>query len=277
MRVLGADELRMGVPMVVAIDALEAAFAAGDPDTAAPVRSSLETSAGSLLLMPASGDRGTGVKLVTLTESNPGRGLPFVNAAYVLFDPLTQVPEAVLDGGSLTALRTAAVSGLATRWLARHDAHSLVLFGAGVQAAAHLEAMVAVRPIREVVVVSRSQPRAEALVAKGEALGLQASLGEPSAVAGADLVCTCTTATAPVLDGSLLRAGTHVNAVGAYLPTTREIDTTAARSSRRGPSPMPRPGICSSPSRRGRSGRNTSWPISPRRCAARRCAGLTTT
>ena len=84
----------------------------------------METPSGSLLLMPAFGAAGVGVKLVTLTPANPGRGLPFIQASYVLFDAETQSPEAVLDGSALTALRTAAVSGLATRLLARADARA---------------------------------------------------------------------------------------------------------------------------------------------------------
>ena len=114
--------------------------------------------------MPAFGDGGVGVKLVTLTPANPERELPFIGAVYVLFDATTQTPEAILDGAALTALRTAAVSGLATRHLANPDADRLVIFGAGVQARSHLDAMLAVRPIEHVTVVSRTLPRAKALV-----------------------------------------------------------------------------------------------------------------
>ena len=117
MRSIGADELRELLSMTGAIDALEAGFRDGDPSVTPP-RSSIDTPAGSLLLMPASGTAGVGVKLVALTPSNPERGLPFISAVYVLFDLATQTPEAVIDGAALTALRTAAVSGLATRHLA---------------------------------------------------------------------------------------------------------------------------------------------------------------
>lgn len=231
MRVVGADELRAALPMAAAIDALEAAFRDEDPSGAGPVRSSVDTPAGSLLLMPAAGPRGVGVKLVTLTEANPALGLPFVQAAYVLFDPGTQAPLATLEGGALTALRTAAVSGLATRFLAREDARRLVVFGAGVQAVAHLEAMAAVRPIEEVVVVSRSPARADDLVAAGRAMGIRADTGVPDAVGSADLICTCTTSSTPVFDAPVAD-GTHLNAVGAYLPDTREIPTETVRRAR---------------------------------------------
>ncbi len=215
--------------MRVAIDALEAAFREEDPSLGTPLRSSLATPSGTLLMMPAAGRSGVGVKLVTLSRSNPQRGLPFLHGLYVLFDLETQRPEAVIDGTELTALRTAAVSGLATRHLARPDAIRLVLFGAGVQAAAHLEAMTAVHPVEEVVVVSRSAEPAAALAERAARIGLRASVGSAEAVVDADLVCTCTTSAVPVFDGKVLAAGAHVNAVGAYLPNDRELDTETIR------------------------------------------------
>jgi ornithine cyclodeaminase len=211
-----------------AIDALEEAFRTLDPG-AGPLRSEVETPGGSLLVMPALGEAGVGVKLVTLTPENPMQGFPFIQATYVLFDAETQSPEAILDGTTLTALRTAAVSGLATRRLAREDASRLVLFGAGVQARSHLEAMCAVRPVTDVVVVSRTLGPAEDLVQEALGSGLGARLGERVAVAEADLVCTCTTSEQPLFDGSLLRRGAHVNAVGSHRPESRELDTETVR------------------------------------------------
>ncbi len=232
MRFVGADELRGTLPMAAAVDALEAAFEEQDPTDAGPPRATMLTEGGSLLLMPARGTDGVGVKLVTLTDENPRRGLPLVQAMYALFDSITQEPLAVFDGTALTALRTAAVSGLATRRLALPEASTLVLFGAGVQAAAHLEAMCSVRPVRRVVIVSRTQERANTLVEAAQGRGLDASAGSPEDVPEADLVCTCTTSTEPLFEGAMLRAGTHVNAVGAYLPTARELDTEAIRRAR---------------------------------------------
>ena len=231
LRVIGAEELRARLPMAAAVDALDEAFRTLDPTTG-PLRTRLETPRGSFLLMPAFGEAGVGVKLVSLTPGNPERGLPFVQASYVLFDADTQSPEAVLDGSALTALRTAAVSGLATRFLARDDAARLVIFGAGVQARSHLEAMCAIRPVTELVVVSRSRGPAEALVEEGLRRGLAARLGEPQAVGDADLICTCTTAEDPLFDGSLVPRGAHVNAVGSYRPETREVDTETVRRGR---------------------------------------------
>ena len=230
-RVIGAAALRAALPMHAAIDALEAAFRTGDP-SGGPMRSSVDTPGGSLLLMPAFDDAAVGVKLVTLTPENPSRALPLIHATYALFDGETQALRAILDGAELTALRTAAVSGLATRHLAREDASRLVIFGAGVQASSHLEAMMTERPVAEVVVVSRSPGPAEELVRTARERGLSASTGGPDAVAEADLVCACTTSERPLFDGSALRPGAHVNAVGTHRPTARELDTETIRRGR---------------------------------------------
>lgn len=226
-----AEELGRRLSMDAAIDALEDAFRTEDPG-AAPLRSHVSTPGGSLLLMPATGSAGVGVKLVTLTDANPARGLPLIHAIYVLFDGKTQAPTLLVDGSALTALRTAAVSGLATRWLAPLDARRLVIFGAGVQARAHLQAIAAVRPVEELRVVSRSPDPAEALCEVARERGIEARIGDPGDVGWADLVCTCTTATEPVFPGDLLRGGVHVNAVGAYRPDTRELDTETVRRAR---------------------------------------------
>lgn len=220
---IGAGQLTELLPMAAAVDALEAAFGAERlPD--APLRQHVPAGEGDLLVMPAVGEQGAGVKLVTVTPPNPDRGLPLIQGVYVLFAPATLEPVAVIDGAALTALRTAAVSGLATRHLAREEARRVVIFGAGTQGRSHLEAMLAVRPVDEVTVVSRSPEPAERLAARAEELGLRASVGTPEAVAEADLVCTCTTSPTPVFDGSRLPEGAHVNAVGAYQPETRELD-----------------------------------------------------
>jgi ornithine cyclodeaminase/alanine dehydrogenase-like protein (mu-crystallin family) len=229
MRFIDGPQLRAGLSMVAAVDALDAAFAREDRSLVAPLRNTLATPSGTLLTMPAAGDDGVGIKLVTLSEFNPQRGLPFIHAVYVLFDATTQEPEAVIDGSELTALRTAAVSGLATRHLSNLDASRLVLFGAGVQATAHLDAMLAVRPLREVVVVGRSVERRDALVERARSFGLEARAGEPADVRGADIVCTCTTSAVSVFSGQDLAPGVHVNAVGAYLAHQRELDSETVR------------------------------------------------
>ncbi|MEO8293465.1 MAG: ornithine cyclodeaminase family protein [Actinomycetota bacterium] len=220
MDLIDAAELRRRLPMRAAIDALEAGFAAGVPPLS--LRTHTPTPDGQVLVMPAAGEQGVGVKVITLTSGNPGRGLPLVQGLYLLFDVISQSPEAVIDGAALTALRTGAVSGLATRWLARPDARRVVVFGAGVQARAHVEAVRAVRDIEDVAIVSRTLARAEALAAE-----VDGRVGSVTDVADADIVCTCTSSPEPLFDGQMLSDGVHVNAVGAFTPGTRELDTAA--------------------------------------------------
>lgn len=224
------EQLRTLLPFGAAVDALEQAYGAELPH--GPPRAHLPATSGDLLVMPAAGKAGAGVKLVTVAPGNPGRGLPLIQGVYVLFAPDTLTPVAIVDGAAVTAVRTPAVSALATRYLATADARHLVLFGAGTQAAGHLEAMLAVRPLDTVTVVSRSAEPARRLVARARELGLAAGLGDADAVADADLVCTCTTSSGPVLDGGLLRPGTHINAVGSYRPEARELDDETLRRGR---------------------------------------------
>lgn len=222
-----AAALRRLLPMAAAIDALESMFAAADATV--PQRSHLDVGNGDLLVMPAWGPGGAGVKLVTVNPANPAAGKALVNGVYVLFSRDSLEPVLTIDGAAVTALRTPAVSAVATRHLARPDARRLVLFGAGMQAGGHLEAMVAVRPIAEVVVVARSERSAGVLVESARAEGLDARAGTPGDVTDADIVCTCTTSATPLFDGAKLAAGAHVNAVGAYKPDARELDDDAIR------------------------------------------------
>jgi ornithine cyclodeaminase/alanine dehydrogenase-like protein (mu-crystallin family) len=230
-RAMGGDAVRDALPMLATIDALEVAFRELDPE-ATPQRSRLATDTGTLLLMPSWDAAAVGVKLITLTPANEGTTHPVVNGVYVVFDGPTGAPIAVLDGAELTARRTAAVSGVAARHLASPEAHVLVVFGAGVQARSHVEAMCAVRPIERVVVVSRTATRAEELANDLRTQGLEARTGAAEDVREADLVCTCTTSADPVVDGDLIRPGTHVTAVGAYTPRMREIDGALVARSR---------------------------------------------
>ena len=206
---VGEDELRALLPMADAIDALDASFREAPT---APPRQHVEVGGGEMLLMPATSSAGTGVKLVTINHQNPKRGLPLIHAVYVLFSPDTLQPIALFDGAELTRIRTAAVSGVATRVLARSDARRLVVFGAGVQGHAHVEAMRVVRPIEDVVFIEQGD--------------------DATPVRDADIVCTCTTSSTPVFDGRLLAPGTHVNAIGTHKPTARELDDAAVRAGR---------------------------------------------
>ncbi|MBA3289920.1 MAG: ornithine cyclodeaminase family protein [Actinobacteria bacterium] len=226
---LGPEELSAALPLGAAIDALDEMFSGQLPS--APRRSHHDVGPGELLIMPAwSAGRGAGVKLVTVSPDNPGRGLPLVHGMYVLFEPESLAIQGLIDGAALTTLRTAAVSGVATKHLARPDSSTLVVFGGGIQGLAHLEAMVTVLPqLEQVLCVSRSVESSQRLVSRAKALGLRGVLADPTAVASADVVCTCTTSATPLFDGSLLSPGTHVNAIGAYKPNARELDDAAMR------------------------------------------------
>lgn len=220
--VIDAPLIAKLLPFPDAVEALARAFA--DDRPGAPPRIALEVPGGELLLMPAHGDEGVGVKLVTLNPANPDAGRPRVQGIYVLFSPTGLSPELMIDGAALTGRRTAAVSALATDRLARADARRLIVFGSGVQARAHVEAMLSVRSIDSVGIVGRDPGRARALAAEVRDMhGVAAEVAGPDAIGSADIVCTCTTSTTPVFDDRLLQAGSHVNAIGAYRPDMREV------------------------------------------------------
>ncbi|WP_249020960.1 ornithine cyclodeaminase family protein [Conexibacter sp. S30A1] len=245
-RFLSKQALEEMMSVERAADALAEGFIARDPAlvegfarTALPLPDpSSDPSSGSgsgsgreMLLMPATGPEGAGLKLVTVVRDNPGRSLPLIQGLYVLMSREGLTPELVIDGGALTKLRTAAVSVLATRRLARADSRHLVVFGAGTQALAHVEAMRRVRPIERVTIVGRrpAAPSAAALADRLRAAGVDAAVGEAAAIRDADLVCTCTTSSEPVFDDQDVPAGVHINAIGAYRPDMRELpaDTLA--------------------------------------------------
>lgn len=217
-----AETLYRVLPSAAAIDALDNAFA--DQTSSSPPRSKVPVSTGELMIMPSYDALAAGVKIASLCESNRGRGLPSINGVYILLSIETLAPVAIIDGAALTALRTAAVSGLATRYLARGDASNLMIFGTGVQAVAHLDAMLAVRDLDRVMVVGRSLEGLTRMVAAGRERGLDIEQASPGDVGQADLVCACTSSASPVFEGKHLSPGTHVNAVGSYKPNRRELD-----------------------------------------------------
>jgi ornithine cyclodeaminase/alanine dehydrogenase-like protein (mu-crystallin family) len=176
-----------------------------------------------------------GAKLITVYPGNHGTALDSHQGAVLLFDGERGNLLAIMDAASITAIRTAAVSGVATRLLARTDASTLTILGAGVQARTHIDAMLAVRPFTRIVVWSRTRAHA-AGVAEDAARrhGVRAEVAEDaaSAVREADVICTVTAAREPVLQGKWLKQGAHINAVGASIPTARELDTEAVRRAR---------------------------------------------
>jgi ornithine cyclodeaminase len=167
---------------------------------------------------------------VSLFPGNSARGIDTHQGAIILFDNETGRVLAVIEAGSVTAIRTAAVSALATRYLSRPDSSDLAILGAGVQARSHLAAMRAVRPVRRVRVWSRTPARAQSFaldMAGQHDIPIDVMSDAAAAVHGADIVCTVSAARQPVVRGEWLSPGTHVNAVGASTPDTRELDTAA--------------------------------------------------
>ncbi|MEW1653699.1 ornithine cyclodeaminase family protein [Streptomyces sp. NPDC093707] len=227
-RFIDAARLLHALPMAAAVDALRAALRDGPDPEADPPRTIVPVEHGQLLLMPAHRSRYTGVKVATVAPDNPAVGLPRVQGQYLLFDAATLTPLALLDGIALTTVRTSAVSALAADLLAVPEAGRLVVFGTGPQARGHLDALRAVRPLTHVTVVGRTPANVEHFVAAVRRdTGLSVEAGDPSAVAGADLVACCTTARTPLFDGALLSPHAMVTAVGSHERGSREVDGTA--------------------------------------------------
>jgi len=194
-----------------------------------PLRSHVHLPSGDgLLLMPSALPSAVGVKLLSLFMGNPARGLPAIQGIVVLFDAQTGELKAVADAVSITAIRTAAVSGVATRLLSNPDADDLAILGSGTQAASHLSAMLAVRPIRRIRVWSRNFNNACDFAERESDkhdVPIEVCQTAQAAVAGASLICTCTSSNQPVLAAEWVSAGAHINAVGAYTPDMRECDS----------------------------------------------------
>src|SRR6266567_5287172 len=225
---LNEEQVRKHLRMADLIPAMEKAlidFSAGK--VTQPVRSvinvDLAAATGFLGLMPALTPDGLGLKAVTFYPSNAERGIPTHMATIFLVDPETGAPLAIMDGRLITEMRTAAVSAAATKLLAPRDAKVLAILGSGVQAHSHIEALRVVRKFKEIRVWSPTREHAERFAKE---IGATATSAE-EAVRDADVIVTATNSTTPVLKGSWLKPGCHVNAVGACRPDWRELDDQA--------------------------------------------------
>ncbi|NIM00458.1 MAG: ornithine cyclodeaminase family protein [Acidobacteria bacterium] len=192
---------------------------------------------GLVVLMPGylSQPEALGLKAVTIFHGNHGTELDSHQGVVVLFDTQTGVPTAILDASEVTAIRTAAASGVATRLLARADADTLAVLGSGVQARTHIEAMLVARPVTIVRVYSPNRENRERLATwfrRRTDATVDAVDTAREAVEGASIVCTTTSAKEPVVEGEWLSPGTHINAVGACIPKARELDDAAVAKAR---------------------------------------------
>lgn len=229
-RVLTESDLKAALDMPAAIRAMDLAFRQlSGGGASVPVRSRVEGEGVTLLTMPGrlEDPPALGAKLVTVVPGNRGRGHPAIHAAVLLLDPVTGIPRALLDGEWLTALRTGAGSGLATDLLADPGAAVLAVLGAGAQARTQVEAVLSVRPVREVRIHSRTPASARAFARELEAGGRVERVRVPGssreATRGASVVCTATDAVEPVVEAAALDPGVHINAVGGYRRDMQEI------------------------------------------------------
>ncbi len=187
------------------------------------------------LLLPAwQFGRHQGIKLVSVFPGNEAKGLASVQGLYVLFDGTNGLPVAAIDGAALTLRKTAANSALAATYLARKDAATLLMVGAGAMAQPLIEAHCAVRPIRRVLVWNRTLARAKAVAARIKLPGVvtRASADLARAVAEADIVSSATMSTSPLIEGRWLKPGHHLDLVGGFREHMREADDEAIRRSR---------------------------------------------
>jgi ornithine cyclodeaminase len=244
MLILNASQVRQTLPMPAAVEAMKRAFLAissGEADM--PLRSHMDVAGGSgtTLVMPAhvvtEETDSLAVKIVSVIGSNPERGLPRIIATILAIDPETGEPVALIEGTTVTAIRTAAASAAATDALARPDSQTLAVIGAGVQAREHIAAIHCVRDIRRTFVVARDPAQAEHLVDDMSAADpairdITICESADEAVAQADIVCTVTTSAEPVFSPNAIRPGTHINAVGSYQPHTVEIPGETVKAAR---------------------------------------------
>lgn len=222
---ISADQLSAHIPVERARELVVEALRSGFDPADDPQRGVVPAGAGHLLLMPATIGDWVGTKVASVAPDNPEQGLPRIQAVFLLMDAATLTPTALIEGSTLTALRTPAVSAAAADLLAPPDAERLVVFGTGPQAWGHVRAMAQIRTLRAVAVNGRDPERTEDFRTRVSAeLGLEATLAEASDVEQADVVVCATTSPEAVFDGSLVTDGACVVAVGSHEPEFRELD-----------------------------------------------------
>ena len=232
MKVFSASDVARALPYRPLVEALREAFRG---ETTAPHRFVDETSATStLLVMPAWNEAFIGIKMVTVKTDNEARALPAVQGSYMLIDNVTGTPVAVMDGTELTRRRTAAAAALAADYLARKEASTLLLVGAGSLATHFALAHAAVRPIKTVLVFNRTHDKAVRVVRElhSDGFAAEAITDLQSAMGRADIISGITSATGPVIKGAWIKPGTHIDLSGAYKPDARESDGAAIGMSR---------------------------------------------
>jgi ornithine cyclodeaminase/alanine dehydrogenase-like protein (mu-crystallin family) len=232
MKWISAAHLSELAPYRDIVEALREGFR---DDIQTPVRHHHDTSAvTTLLLMPAWSKTFTGLKTVTVKTDNPTLGVPTVQGAYLLIDNATGTPVTIMDGTELTRRRTAAAGALAADYLARKDASTLLLIGAGALGKHFAHAHAAVRPIKNVLIYNRTVEKSETLAAELKASGFvaRAVTDLEVAMAEADIISGITSSNQAIIQGAWLKPGTHIDLAGAFKPTMRETDADVVGRSR---------------------------------------------
>ena len=233
MKILTRSMLQQCLSMADTIEAMRDAFGQLSSGAAnVPLRIGIPAGDGVSLFMPAhlKETHALGMKLVSVHNGNVKNGMPAILAIVALVDENSGEPLALMDGAYVTAMRTAAGSGLATKLMARTDAQVATIIGAGPQGHAHILAMLEARKLSAVRVTSRKLEAAQKLVNELQAsvaCTLHAVADVGAAVRGADIVCLCTSSATPIFNGADLKPGAHVNGIGAHAATTREIGDDA--------------------------------------------------
>ena len=236
--IVSHDEVTRLLPMDACIDLMADALGAlARGNALLPLRQVLRLAGGTnaFASMPAVVNNAIGAKIITVFPGNAGTPLESHMGVVLYFDHLDGRLLAIIDASSVTAIRTAAVSGLATRLLAPADAADLAILGSGVQAMTHLEAMRCARPISRVRVFSRDPANGAAFARQAQerfGVSVDVAADAESAVRGASIICTTTASRTPVLMGEWISPGAHINAVGASTAGARELDTAAVARSR---------------------------------------------
>ena len=235
MLILNAENVRKALPMNEAIEAMKTAYAALSSGTAVvPLRTRLPipNSEALSLFMPAfvtsqEGDA-LAIKVVSLFPTNPVRGLAYIQAAVLVLDPETGRAIALLEGSTLTAIRTGAAGGAAIDLLARKDSKVVAIFGSGAQGRTQLEAACTARPIETAFIFGGTAGKVQSFAAEMKGKGnitqdIRVAGSAREAIENADIICTATTSSRPVFDDRDVRPGTHISAVGSYTPDMQEV------------------------------------------------------
>jgi len=239
--ILNSLQIKQLLPIVDCVELMADALSALARDEVhQPLRTIVRppNARGLLGLMPAyrSGERGAfGLKAITVFPENPSHGKDAHQGAVTLFSRETGELLALMNASEITAIRTAAVSAVATRLLAREDAQELAIIGAGVQARSHLSALASVRTIRQAKVCARNFDHAQRLAEEVQtnfAFPIEPVRSNEEAVRGADIIVTATSSLEPVINKEWISGGAHINAIGTHSPNSREIDSATMAATR---------------------------------------------